>query len=159
MSLNSNYNLRDLKKNIENIRIDNLIQAVSGAELHSGNDKTKHVQTKLLIDVQTLNPEEMSLLRDSAPSPSYAGGKFVATYRMGKQFMEENKDNMQELLIGKLSKTVKATYEARVEQANEGAILRDSQLPTQKEGFFARLVGSFTSKPKPVHQESAIGMR
>lgn len=159
MSLSSHYNLRDLKKNVENIRIDNLIQAVSGAELHSGDDKTKHFQAKLLIDVQTLNPEEMSLLRDSAPLPSYAGGKFVAAYRMGKQFMEENKDNMHEMLIGKLSKAVTATYEARVEQANEGVFMRDSQLPTQKEGFFARLVGSFTSKPKPVHQESSMGMR
>jgi hypothetical protein len=160
MSHNHNFNLRDIKKNIENVRIDNLIEAVEGAELHVSDDKTKHSQAKLLVDVQTLNAEEMSLLRDSAPLPAYAGGKFSATYRMGKVFMDENKDNMQELLVGKLVKAVNSTYEARIEQANEGVQLRDSKLPAPKEeGFFARLVGSFSSKPKPVHQESSMGMR
>ena len=73
--------------------------------------------------------------------------------------MEENKDNLQELLVGKLAKAVTATYDARVEQASEGVLSRASELPRQKqEGLFARLVNSF-SRPKPTHHEASMSMR
>jgi len=161
MSLNNNFNLRDLQKNVDNIRIEHLVEAVEGAKLNdmAVPEKEKGFQAKLYVDVQALNAEEMSLLRDSTPLPSYAGGKFVATYRLGKQFMEENKDNLQQLLIGKLNQAVTTTYDARMAKANEGVVMQNSKLPAPKEeGFFARLVGSFSNK-KPAHQESSMGMR
>lgn len=159
MYSNSSYSLRDLKKNIENVRIDHLLDVVGSGKL-SKVAKDSAFLAKIVIDSKALNPEELSLLRDSANGPSNGGGSFISTFKLSKQFVKENEENLEQILVGRLHSGVKSTYESRLEHSLGTQPVRESALPVKQEkGLWGRLVDTLSSKPKPQHHESAMGMR
>jgi hypothetical protein len=159
MYSNSSYNLRDLKKNTDNVRIDHLLEVVDSGKL-SKVAKDSAFLAKIVIDSKALNPEELSLLRDAANGPSSGGGNFISTFKLSKQFVKENEESLEKILVGRLHSGVKSTYEARLEHSQGTQPMRETALPVRQEkGLWGRLVDTLSSKPKQQHQDSAMGMR
>lgn len=156
----------DIRKNIQSIRMDEIHRAISSSSMitrdaNYGSNKSQGTEVKLLFSTSGLNAEEMSLLRDSAPNMNYASGNMSCTWKLSRRFAQENKDNLHEMMMGRMEKEVDSLYEVRSKKLNEGA----KELPEQGTTRLATIEGSgLWSKiatsmglEKPRH-ESSLGM-
>jgi len=157
MNYNNNLNMRDLKKNLDNVRLSNILDAVSDAEINQDpkDQVSKGVVTKLYINSQQLNAEELSMLIDSAPNSNHQNGRVVCTWKLGRQFVAENEDKLGDMLTEKLKKSVENTFQQRTALANGGALNSPQPVQAQNEGFVSRLIGKLT---RPKQQESSFGL-
>lgn len=158
MNYNNSLNMRDLKKNVSNVRLDLILEAVATAELNVDpkDQASKGAVTKLYINTLNLNPEEKSLLVDCAPSSVSANGRLVCTFRLGKQFASENHERLAPLLTDKISKSVQSVYTQRMAMAAGKAPLTQAPVATQSEGLVSRLISKLT-KPKHVEASYSLG--
>lgn len=157
MNYNNNLNMRDLKKNLDNVRLSNILDAVSDAEINKDpkDQANKGVMTKLYINSQHLNAEEVSLLVDAAPNSNHQSGRVVCTWKLGRQFVSENEDKLGDLLADKLKKSVENMFQQRTALANGGAMSNPEPVQAQSEGFVSRLIGKLS---RPKQQESSFGL-
>ncbi len=158
---------RDLRKNVENVRMDAICETVlkSNFELRDfgkAGGKVSGKEAKLFFDTSELNVESLSLLRDSVPSLNYTSGHLSCGWRISSRFAEENKDNLHEMMMRRVIKEIEQVYELRQEAMKGGPV---EKLPTsgtvvghiEEPGFWAK-VGSVLGIEKRRDHEPSIGL-
>lgn len=157
MNYNNNLNMRDLKKNLEAVRLPNIMESVAKAEINKEHRDlaAKGSVTKMYINSEHLNPEELSLLVDAAPRGVHKDGHVVCTWILGPQFTSENEGQLNELLTVKLKGDVEKLFQQRTALAKDGAPTNPEPLKAQSEGLVSRFLGKLS---RPKHQESSFGL-
>lgn len=157
MNYNNNLSMRDLKKNLDNVRLDLILDAISGAEINKDpkDEAFKGAVTKVYINSQQLNAEELSLLVDSTPNSEHRNGNVVCTFRLGRQFAQENQAQLGGLLTDKVRKSVEGVYSQRTALAAGKTPLQAAPVSGQSEGIVSRFMSKLT---KSRHQESSFGL-
>ena len=158
---------RDLRKNVENVRMDVICQVVlnSNFELKEpGKASTKigGKEAKLYFNTSSLNIESLSLLRDSVPSLNYTTGHLSCGWRLSTRFAEENRDNLHEMMMQRVIKEVEQVFSLRQEAMKGGQALDLGSGGTvvgqiENPGFWAK-VGSVLGIDKPREHEPSISL-
>jgi hypothetical protein len=161
-----NPTTKDIRKNIQNVRMSEIHRAISDSNMitrdsNYGNNKTQGTEVKLLFSTSGLNTEEMSLLRDSAPNMSYASGKVSCAWKLSRRFAEENKNNLHQMMMNRMGKEVNALYGLRLEKLNEVASAFQSgslscRTGTDGASLWSKIATSMGLE-KPRH-ETSLGM-
>ena len=158
---------RDLRKNVENVRMDVICQVVlnSNFELKDAGkagNKVSGKEAKLYFNTSDLNVESLSLLRDSVPSLNYTTGHLSCGWRLSSRFADENRDNLHEMMMQRVIKEVEQVFSLRQEAMKGGQALDLVSTGTvlghiEQPGFWAK-VGTALGIDKPREHESGISL-
>jgi hypothetical protein len=156
---------RDLRKNVENVRMDLICEAILSSnfelkDLGAGDNKQSGKEAKLFFNTSALNVESLSLLRDSVPSLNYTTGHLSCGWRLSTRFTEENRDNLHEMMMQRVIKEVEQVFNIRQEAMKGAQVpIREATVVGQVEapGFWAK-VGSVLGVEKRREHDAGMSL-
>lgn len=164
MAVADNFFAKDMKKNVQSVRIEELLKVVEQSSFETrlagrANNKQTGTEARLMLVTTGLNAEEMSLLRDVAPNSTTIPGRMTCTWKLSSRFAAENAAGLGDMMKGRLTKDIGKTYEHRTEVAKGLTTFRSPEplaIEAKEPGLWGKMLNSF-KQDKPRH-ESSFGM-